>query len=495
MTTQAPEGGKTAPDLAVDILKNRLFRLNLDLYRTQPFWASVIERCRIRASRKTKLVDVNPKGIIRINPEAAEALSDEGMKAVLLHQISHLIYRHHDRRGTRDKKVYTAVADAVVNHLLSNQSDLARGLGEMNVKFPAPTLDDIAGATKTTRAHLETLTTEEIADLLEAAGGGGGSCGQSGQSAGKTKPGKGSGKGQSDGKGQGQSGGSSQGQGQGQGGGGGGGQGQDGDQKDQGGGGQDQEENDAPFGKPGLGDDMSNDGDEGENDSDGEDDGDQELRNGSMSEQITSGEKNWTEVAVAAAVMSKHAGKLPGDIERLIEQMLTPQIDWAQQLAEYVRHMAASGMRRRSTWKRPSRRKTESSDFIMPGRQHIGAPKIAFAVDTSGSMSAADMNKAIAEIDAIRKQYKADLYLIEADAEIADAKWIKHHEAIPGFKGGGGTSFVPVIQHIAEDKVDVDLLIYFTDGYGEFGDKPDYPVLWIMTSDIKPPYGDTVQVK
>jgi hypothetical protein len=34
-----------------------------------------------------------------------------------------------------------------------------------------------------------------------------------------------------------------------------------------------------------------------------------------------------------------------------------------------------------------------------------------------------------------------------------------------------------------------------TDGYTPFGDQPEYPVLWAMTSDIQAPYGVTVSIQ
>ena len=44
------------------------------------------------------------------------------------------------------------------------------------------------------------------------------------------------------------------------------------------------------------------------------------------------------------------------------------------------------------------------------------------------------------------------------------------------------------------ETIDVDIMVYLTDGYGEFGDKPDLDVLWLTTTNIKPPFGEHIQV-
>jgi predicted metal-dependent peptidase len=62
--------------------------------------------------------------------------------------------------------------------------------------------------------------------------------------------------------------------------------------------------------------------------------------------------------------------------------------------------------------------------------------------------------------------------------------------------GGGGTSFVPVFKKVEELGITPALLIYFTDGYGTFPDEPPpYPVIWVMTEDVTPPFGEVVKVE
>ena len=53
------------------------------------------------------------------------------------------------------------------------------------------------------------------------------------------------------------------------------------------------------------------------------------------------------------------------------------------------------------------------------------------------------------------------------------------------FAGGGGTSFTPVFEYLKKEQDEPDLLIYFTDGYGDKPEKPSFPVMWVITPDGK----------
>jgi predicted metal-dependent peptidase len=64
-------------------------------------------------------------------------------------------------------------------------------------------------------------------------------------------------------------------------------------------------------------------------------------------------------------------------------------------------------------------------------------------------------------------------------------------------KGGGGTNFIPVFEHIADEGMEPSALIYLTDLEGTFPQhEPDYPVLWVDTyGKHKPPFGEHVRME
>lgn len=204
--------------------------------------------------------------------------------------------------------------------------------------------------------------------------------------------------------------------------------------------------------------------------------------------------KEWADAGLEAATRSRMAGSCPAFMERQIDKLLNPEIAWNEVLAYYLRQKFCMSSRNRHTFTPPNRRYLYQ-DVILTSRTGTKKPSIAFSIDTSGSMSQLDISKGVAEMDAIRKMYKVPVYLMEADYHVHKAKWVSPNEEIPSLTGGGGTSFVPVMEHLKENKPDVDVLVYFTDGYGDFGNDPGFDVLWVINSSVTPPYGKVIRIK
>lgn len=212
------------------------------------------------------------------------------------------------------------------------------------------------------------------------------------------------------------------------------------------------------------------------------------------SESTPTNGKEWADAGLEAATRSRIAGNCPAFMERQIDKLLNPEIAWNEVLAYYLRQKFCMSSRNRHTFTPPNRRYLYQ-DVILTSRIGTKKPSIAFSIDTSGSMSQQDISKGVAEMDAIRKLYKVPVYMMEADYTVHKAQWVSHNQEIPALTGGGGTSFVPVMEHLKENKPDIDLLVYFTDGYGDFGNDPGFDVLWVINSDVTPPYGKVVRIK
>jgi predicted metal-dependent peptidase len=134
-------------------------------------------------------------------------------------------------------------------------------------------------------------------------------------------------------------------------------------------------------------------------------------------------------------------------------------------------------------------------DMYLPGNVGPETPKIVYAIDTSGSMSEKDLSQAISELEDIRKRFRAKVYFMDCDAQVHGSRWIQPYEALPKLAGGGGTDFIPVFDHLVANRIKPDYCVFFTDGYGSFPDsKPPFDTLWVMTSDVKPPFGEVVRV-
>ena len=62
-------------------------------------------------------------------------------------------------------------------------------------------------------------------------------------------------------------------------------------------------------------------------------------------------------------------------------------------------------------------------------------------------------------------------------------------------KGGGGTDFRCLFDWIEKREIEPACLVVLTDLMGKFPQKePTYPVLWVSTTDIIAPFGETLKL-
>ncbi len=200
----------------------------------------------------------------------------------------------------------------------------------------------------------------------------------------------------------------------------------------------------------------------------------------------------WQERMAGAAQLAQQAGKLSGSLARLVDYLLQPQLPWRMLLARYLTATARDDY----SYMRPSRREG-SAIFPSLRSHHID---VVVVIDTSGSVSATEMNEFLAEINAIKGQLQARIILLACDDHLAaDAPWryeAWEELALPRqFEGGGGTDFRPPFVWAASQDRSPDLLVYFTDAEGAFpAQEPGYPVLWLVKGKTPVPWGQRIQL-
>ena len=200
----------------------------------------------------------------------------------------------------------------------------------------------------------------------------------------------------------------------------------------------------------------------------------------------------WQQRMAGAAQQAMQAGKLGGEMRRMIDHLLQPQLPWRMLLARYMTALARDDY----SYSRPSRRE---GDFIMPSLRSQSLDLVV-AVDTSGSIKDGEMEEFIDEIDALKGQVRARVTLLPCDAKLCDgAPWLfepwEQFRRPEGVKGGGGTSFTPVFDWVEQAGRRPDLLVYFTDADGAFPKvEPPYPVIWLVKGKSKVPWGERIQL-
>ncbi|AHE98315.1 vWA domain-containing protein [Thioalkalivibrio paradoxus] len=204
-------------------------------------------------------------------------------------------------------------------------------------------------------------------------------------------------------------------------------------------------------------------------------------------------EVQWKQRLAGAAQQAMQAGKLSGDLARLVDYVLEPRLPWRMLLAHYMTAQARDDY----SYTRPSSRRGEPAIFPSLRSHQL---EVVVAVDSSGSITGEEIAEFVSEIDAIKGQIRARVVLQACDERLCpDGPWTfeawETLEVPTSFRGGGGTDFKPVFEWA--DRLDraPDLLVYFTDAEGSFPRMPPhYPVIWLVKGKASVPWGQRVQL-
>jgi predicted metal-dependent peptidase len=202
------------------------------------------------------------------------------------------------------------------------------------------------------------------------------------------------------------------------------------------------------------------------------------------------------EIVQAAAIATK-AGQGAAGFERLVEDAKNPREDWVEIMRRFIQQNVEAPSD--PTWSRLNRR-AFALGTMLPGRTKEGMGDLLIAIDTSGSMDALLVGKSIAELKAILDDTDYETVTVMAcDSWVHwHATFAKGEEPVIRVPGGGGTAFSPVWRKADELGLNPKACVYFTDlDCCDFGDEPDYPVLWAQWGSYpaKPPFGEVVKVE
>ena len=150
-----------------------------------------------------------------------------------------------------------------------------------------------------------------------------------------------------------------------------------------------------------------------------------------------------------------------------------PPLNWRSALRLFV--SSSGGNRLKNTIHRPSRRYG-----ISPGIKIGRNKKLLVAIDTSGSVNQKRLNLFFREVHHLWK-LGHEISVLECDAAI-QRKYFYRGRLPEMVWGRGGTLYEAPIQ-LANEQIQPDGLLYFTDGYGPVPKlKSRMPLLWIIAS-------------
>ena len=197
-----------------------------------------------------------------------------------------------------------------------------------------------------------------------------------------------------------------------------------------------------------------------------------------------------------AAAAGRMAGNMPEHIKTIIDDMMTPVVDWRAVLNRFMTARAVDDY----TWSRPNKRVLHRG-LRLPSRHSEVMGELAIVVDVSGSCWG-EVPQFMAEVAAIAAMVKPEkIHILWTDAAVMrhdehdDANDITQFDLAANACHGGGTDLSVAWDYMAENGIDPVCAVVLSDLYTPFGNEPEYHVLWVSTTDEVAPYGETVQMK
>ncbi|MEM3944573.1 MAG: VWA-like domain-containing protein, partial [Thermofilaceae archaeon] len=166
---------------------------------------------------------------------------------------------------------------------------------------------------------------------------------------------------------------------------------------------------------------------------------------------------------IQAVTIARAAGRTPGGLERLVEELLAPRVRWEALLRSFLEKGLGRSIRR--TWSRPSRKAPS-----LPGKEPLTCKKVVVLVDTSGSISPEELQRFVSEVYAITR-HVSQVTVIPWDAVPYEKIVIRRSSDVKKIKltGGGGTLLRPALEQAVKERA--DLIVIMSDWQlGDYND-------------------------
>jgi predicted metal-dependent peptidase len=208
--------------------------------------------------------------------------------------------------------------------------------------------------------------------------------------------------------------------------------------------------------------------------------------------------------AIRQGVMARQkiAGKGAGGIDRELQDLLEPKVDWREVLREFVK--ATCRAKDTSSWRKPNRRFLGTGTY-MPSMIGEKVGHLVIAIDTSGSIGQDELSDFLSEVKGIAEEVNpSQVDLIYWDSEVAGHEEYTENDVASIIsstkpKGGGGTSPSCVSEYLKGKKIEPECIIMLTDGYvgDDWGKDWTAQVLWCIVggNDVIAENGKTIHIK
>lgn len=407
-------------------------KARVQLVMNHPFFGQIALHLHLRETHQIPTLAVSTKSMY-FNPDYVAKLSPEAVVAAVMHEVMHRVLLCHERLGSRNKKVWNMAQDFCINYILKQSG--------IHIE-PGWLYDEVLGKLDADEVYRKLIENAIKIPMMGVSGSGKG----------------------------------------------------DGDEDDDASGG----------GSPSDGEDDDEDGEGGQYVPDPDEANDHSDRGccwiAPPEEPMTESNRNANEaemkrIIAAAATIQRMAGNTPAGLERFIDTLLHPKVDWRSVLRQFVEQRAKNDY----NWMRPNRRYI-AGGLYLPSLDSLETGELVIVIDSSGS-TIRMMDQFIAELSGILEMCRpTKIYVVYCDAAVGsyeefgpDDLPLKVHVT-----GGGGTRFTPAFEWVAEQGIYPRAMIYLTDlECSDYPDsEPEYPVLWAYSGGqgTTPPFGQVVEI-
>lgn len=201
----------------------------------------------------------------------------------------------------------------------------------------------------------------------------------------------------------------------------------------------------------------------------------------------------------SAANAAKAQGKMPGDLERLVDELVEPAQNWKELLRNALTNALGHD---EATWARPNRRKlVMAPNLFLPGTAGYRTGKVGVVIDTSGSIGQEELTLFLSETAGILQDGKPEMCKVFwTDSRVAGIDDVETPAELTALKpkGGGGTDMeaaFPVMVKEFDHDDDITAVV-LTDGYTGYTQHPNgiKNVIWVSTHVTDIPYGEVIKM-
>jgi len=208
--------------------------------------------------------------------------------------------------------------------------------------------------------------------------------------------------------------------------------------------------------------------------------------------------QNEIKIAVEQAVTNaKMQGNMPSSLQRLVDSITSPKLDWRKLLQQFLTKQSKSDY----NWARVNQRHLYRG-FVFPSLHTEEMGELVVGIDTSGSVGEKELAEFVSELNGILSESRPQrVYTAYCDASVASVEEWEPTDLPLNVnpQGGGGTYMKPIFDYVEENGLEPECVIIFSDGYHTVNfDGPDCSTLWIVSSagdnNFTAPFGNVIHI-